>query len=166
MMNTDWKFHKGQIESGYSPNLDDSEWETVSVPHTWNHIDGQDGTIGGKSIKDTDYFRSDCWYRKKIFIENKDKEKQIFLRFQGANTQAELFVNGKSAGTHKGGYTAFAFDITPFLHFSSENLLAVRVNNEYTEEIAPFTADFTFYGGIYRETELIKKNFSARQSSS
>lgn len=158
MINHDWKFYKGKTENAFSDELDDSAWETVSIPHTWNNIDGQDGTVGGKSIKDTDYFRSDCWYRKKIFIENEDREKQIFLRFQGANTQTELFVNGKSAGIHKGGYTAFIFDITPFLIFGAENLLAVRVNNEYTEEIAPLTADFTFYGGIYREMELIKKN--------
>lgn len=158
MINKDWKFHKGKIENAFSPELDDSKWETVSIPHTWNNIDGQDGTVGGKSIKDTDYFRSDCWYRKKIFIDSADSEKQIYLRFQGANIQTELFVNGKSAGIHKGGYTAFSFDITSFLNFGNENLLAVRVNNEYTEEIAPLTADFTFYGGIYRDIELIKKN--------
>ena len=158
MINTDWKFHKGKIKDAYSFELDDREWENVSIPHTWNNIDGQDGTVGGKSIKETDYFRSDCWYRKQIFIDNEDKDKQIFLRFQGANIQIELFVNGNSVGTHKGGYTAFSFDITPFLHFGSSNLFAVKVNNEYTEEIAPLTADFTFYGGIYREIELIKKN--------
>lgn len=158
MINKDWKFYKGKIQNAFSSELDDSKWETVSIPHTWNNIDGQDGTVGGKSIKDTDYFRSDCWYRKKIFVDNEDSEKQIYLRLQGANIQTELFVNGKSAGTHKGGYTAFSFDITPFLHFGDENLLAIKVNNEYTEEIAPLTADFTFYGGIYREMEFIKKN--------
>lgn len=159
MINKDWKFHKGKIENGFSPELDDSGWEAVSIPHTWNNIDGQDGTAGGsKDIKITDYFRSDCWYRKKIFIENDDNERQIFLRFQGVNTQAELFINGNSAGTHRGGYTAFSIEITPYLNFGEENLIAVKVNNEYTEEIAPLTADFTFYGGIYRDIELIKKD--------
>ncbi len=91
MINTDWKFHKGKIKDAYAFELDDREWENVSIPHTWNNIDGQDGTVGGKSIKETDYFRSDCWYRKQIFIDNEDKDKQIFLRFQGANIQIELF---------------------------------------------------------------------------
>lgn len=158
MINKDWKFYKGKNSNAYLPEFDDREWETVSIPHTWNNIDGQDGSIGGKSIKDTDYFRSDCWYRKKVFFEKEDSEKQIYLRFQGANTQTQLYINGKFVGSHKGGYTAFSFDITAFLNFGSENLIAVMVNNEYTEEIAPLTADFTFYGGIYRETELIKKN--------
>lgn len=158
MINMDWKFYKGKNRNAFLPDFDDREWETVSIPHTWNNIDGQDGTIGGKSIKDTDYFRSDCWYRKRMFFEKKDREKQIYLRFQGSNTQTQLYINGNFIGSHKGGYTAFTFDITEFLNFGRENLIAVMVNNEYTEEIAPLTADFTFYGGIYRETELIKKN--------
>lgn len=158
MINRDWKFYKGKSSNAFSPEFDDSEWESISIPHTWNNIDGQDGTIGGKSIKDTDYFRGDCWYRKKVFFEKEDEEKQIYLRFQGVNIQTQLYVNGAFVGSHKGGYTAFSFDITEFLNFGSENLIAVMVNNEYTEEIAPLTADFTFYGGIYRETELIKKN--------
>ena len=157
-MNKNWKFYKGRLDNGFTAYIDDSRWESISIPHTWNNIDGQDGTAGGgKDIKVTDYFRSDCWYRKKIFIDKADSKKQIFLRFQGANTQTELFVNEKSAGIHKGGYTAFAFDITPYIQFGADNLIAVKVNNEYTEEIAPLTADFTFYGGIYREIELIKK---------
>lgn len=158
MINKNWKFFKGKAENAYSAELDDSGWETVSIPHTWNNIDGQDGTAGGgKDIKITDYFRGDGWYRKKIFIDKSDIDKQIFIRFQGSNIQTELFVNGVFAGIHKGGYTAFLFDITPYIHFGSENLIVVKVNNEYTEEIAPLTADFTFYGGIYREIELIKK---------
>lgn len=72
--------------------------------------------------------------------------------------QAEVFVNGKKAGVHKGGYTAFSVDITPFADFDNENIIAVRVNNEKTQDIAPLTADFTFYGGIYRDVELICKD--------
>ena len=139
-------------------NFDDSLWEEINIPHTWNNIDGQDGTKnGGKDIKVTDYFRGDGWYRKWINFSDEDKEKQIYLRFQGANIQTEIYINGIKAGEHKGGYTAFAVNITPFVNFNDKNLIAVKVNNEFTEEIAPLTADFTFYGGIYREIELIKK---------
>lgn len=159
MINNNWKFYKGRNENAYLNNFDDSLWEEINIPHTWNNIDGQDGTKnGGKDIKITDYFRGDGWYRKWINFSDEDKEKQIYLRFQGANIQTEIYINGIKAGEHKGGYTAFAVNITPFVNFNDKNLIAVKVNNEFTEEIAPLTADFTFYGGIYREIELIKKN--------
>lgn len=158
MINSGWKFHKGYIADGYSAELDDSKWETVNIGHTWNNIDGQDGKAGNKDINDTDYFRGDGWYRKNLFFENADKEKLIYLRFQGANTKTDVYVNEQHAGSHLGGYTAFCIDITPFINFGKSNLIAVKVNNERNEEVAPITADFTFYGGIYREIELIKKD--------
>lgn len=157
-MNKNWKFYKGTKESGYAAEFDDSSWDSISLPHTWNNIDGQDGTKGGKNINETDYFRGDGWYRKRIVFSAEDSDKLIFLRFQGVNIQAEVFINGKAVTSHKGGYTAFSADITPYIDFEKENFIAVRANNERTEEIAPITADFTFYGGIYREAELIKKN--------
>lgn len=157
MINSNWKFHKGQLHNGFSSQLDDSGWETVNLGHTWNNIDGQDGKPNNKNINDTDYYRGDGWYRKHLFINSTDSDKKIFLRFQGANTKTQVYVNGNSAGIHRGGYTAFNVDITPYINFEAENLIAVRVNNERDDTIAPLTADFTFYGGIYREIELIKK---------
>lgn len=157
MINSNWKFHKGQLHNGFSSQLDDSGWETVNLGHTWNNIDGQDGKPNNKDINDTDYYRGDGWYRKHLFINSTDSDKKIFLRFQGANTKTQVYVNGNSAGIHSGGYTAFNVDITPYINFEAENLIAVRVNNERDDTIAPLTADFTFYGGIYREIELIKK---------
>lgn len=157
-MNRDWKFYKGTVENGHLPALDDRTWETVQLGHTWNNLDGQDGTPGCANINDTNYFRGDGWYRKHVRFESADKNKLFYLRFQGANTQAEVFVNGTRAGFHAGGYTAFCVDITPFVCFDADTLIAVRVNNARCDEIAPLTADFTFYGGIYREIELIKKD--------
>ena len=157
MINTEWKFYKGRMDNAFAKAFDDASWATVNIPHTWNNIDGQNGTVGGKDINDTDYFRGDGWYRKKIFLDTDECDKIIHLRFQGANMQTEIFVNGIFVGNHKGGYTAFSFNITPQLKFGSENLIAIKINNERTDEIAPITADFTFYGGIYRELELIKK---------
>lgn len=158
MINADWKFYKGSAENAAQPEFDDSAWETVCLGHTWNNIDGQDGTAGGSNINETDYYRGDGWYRKWVRFEKTDADKRLFLRFQGANIEAEVFVGGKKAGSHRGGYTAFAVDITPYVDVAKPNLIAVRVNNEKTKEVAPITADFTFYGGLYRETELIKKN--------
>lgn len=157
-MNTDWRFYKGTSDNAFLPSFDDRTWETVNIPHTWNNIDGQDGTPGGKDIRDANYFRGDGWYRKRFVLNEDDKDKLLFIRFQGANMQAEVFINGKRAGAHKGGYTAFSVDITPYVNFEKENIIAVRVNNEKTQDIAPLTADFTFYGGIYRDVELLRKN--------
>lgn len=157
MINSGWKFYKGQIKNGFSTELDDSNWETVKLGHTWNNIDGQDGKPNNKNINDTDYYRGDGWYRKHLTFDENDKDKLIFLRFQGSNTITSVYVNEQLAGTHSGGYTAFCFDITPFIKIGTDNLIAVKVNNKRCEAIAPLTADFTFYGGIYREIELIKK---------
>lgn len=156
-MTSEWKFYKGFCSDGSNVNFDDSGWETVTLGHTWNNIDGQDGALGGSNINETDYFRGDGWYRKHLSPEETAEDKLYFLRFAGANLQAEVFVNGKRVGSHEGGYTAFRFDITKYLTSGEENLLAVRVNNERTQKIAPITADFTFYGGLYREVELIEK---------
>ncbi|MDE6767396.1 MAG: beta galactosidase jelly roll domain-containing protein, partial [Eubacterium sp.] len=153
MINSNWKFYKGSVESGFSAKLDDSNWETVKLGHTWNNIDGQDGKPNNKDINDTDYYRGDGWYRKHLTFDENDKDKLIFLRFQGSNTITSVYVNEQLAGAHSGGYTAFCFDITPFIKIGTDNLIAVKVNNERCEAIAPLTADFTFYGGIYREIE-------------
>lgn len=157
-MTSEWKFYKGSCPEGAEKSFDDSNWETVTLGHTWNNIDGQDGSPGGKDKYDTDYFRGDGWYRKRLNADEIKSGKKYFLRFAGANMQAEVFVNGEHAGSHKGGYTAFRFDITNYLRHGGENVIAVRVNNERVPEIAPITADFTFYGGLYREVELIEKN--------
>ena len=156
-MLTDWLFYKGTLKDGYLPNIDESEFAPVKIPHTWNNIDGQDGCPGGKSIKETDYYKGDGWYRTRININEDDLNKRIFLRFEGANSQCEVYVNGNSAGAHKGGYTAFCVEITDYL-CAGDNLIAVKVSNAAVPEIAPLQADFTFYGGLYRDVELIKKN--------
>jgi beta-galactosidase len=101
------------------------------------------------------YFRGIGWYSRTIDIPAEYTDKQITIYFEGANQETEVFVNGKSAGTHVGGYTRFSFDITPFVTMGAKNLIAVKVNNRYNENIPPLTADFTFFGGIYRDVFLI-----------
>ena len=98
-------------------------------------------------------------HRKKFKIEEKLRAKRIFIYFEGVNQTADIFVNGKLIGNHIGGYTAFAFDITDYIFRSApdfENIITVRVNNLPTEDAPPSaTADFNFYGGIYRDVYLI-----------
>ncbi len=146
-VNQAWKFSKGDFADAQHQGFDDSKWDNVSVPHTWNKDDADDEIPG--------FYRGTGWYRRSVFIPAEQKGKQIYISFDGVNQETELFINGKSAGNHLGGYTRFCFDITKFLNVGQQNLLAVKVSNRYNENIPPLSADFTFYGGIYRDVNLI-----------
>ncbi len=159
----DWRFLKLTKKDGLdslkaeAAGLDDSDWEKVDLPHTWNAEDG----AAGKFEKDEGgecYYRGLGAYRKKLFLSSENYGgKRIFIQFEGANTVTELFVNGCFAGKHEGGFSAFRFDITDYLLLDKENLIAVKVNNAPTDYIAPITdqGDFTKMGGIYRDVSLI-----------
>lgn len=146
-INSDWKFHKGDLSIG-SPS--DASWEAVSIPHTWNNKDAFDDTPG--------YYRGIGVYKKSVFFSEEDKTKAIVIHFEGANQETEVFVNGISVGSHKGGYTAFSFPITKALNFGKTNEIIVKVTNAFDENIPTLTADFTFFGGIYRDVYLKKMN--------
>ncbi len=119
------------------------EKETVNLPHTWNGIDGQGGGDGG-------YFRGACTYTKIL----PRYEGRVFLEFKGANSICSVLVNGKKAGCHMGGYSTFRFEITNLLT-SPKNFLEVTVDNSDNKKVYPGFADFTFYGGLYRDVNLI-----------
>lgn len=143
-LNEGWKFSKEKS------NRNSQDWQLVNLPHTWNTKDVLDDEPG--------YYRGAGWYRKTLFIGNNLKNKEVSLYFEGANQETEVFVNGKKAGHHIGGYTGFSVPITSFLKFNQENEVLVKVDNSFNENIAPLTADFTFYGGIYRDVYLITSN--------
>lgn len=164
--NNGWKFLKLTQKDGLSGLPIEAEdfcgdgWESVSLPHTWNASDGADGR-SGKDEGGEDYYRGLGGYRKKAFFSEKEYGgKRIFIEFGGSNTVTELFVNGSGAGRHEGGYSAFRFDVTPYLRLDGENVFAVKVNNAPTDYIAPITdqGDFTKMGGIYRGVKLIAVN--------
>ena len=161
--NSDWRFMKLTQKDGLSglafevSDFDDSAWEKISLPHTWNSVDGADG-ISGEGEEKEGYYRGAGGYRKTFFFpENEYAERSVFIEFEGANTVTELFVNGSFAGRHEGGYSAFRFDITSLIALGAENVFAVRVNNAPTDYIAPITeqGDFTKMGGIYRGVKII-----------
>lgn len=161
--NNDWKFLKLTQRDSLSelaaemPDFDDSNWESITLPHTWNAIDGCDGWSGTDEGGEH-YYRGLGGYRKSYFFDSERfADKEIFLEFEGANTVTELFVNGTSAGVHEGGYSAFRFDITEYVKLDEDNVIAVKVNNAPTDYIAPITnqGDFTKMGGIYRDVTLI-----------
>ena len=146
-LNQTWKFSKADYSNAQNMDFEDTKWENVTIPHTWNREDADDETPG--------FYRGTGWYRKTILISTEQNGKEICISFDGVNQETELFVNGKSVGTHLGGYTRFCFDITKFVNVGQQNLLAVKVTNRHNENIPPLSADFTFYGGIYRDVNLI-----------
>ncbi len=126
----------------------------VSLPHTWNAIDGQDGG--------NDYYRGTCWYRTTLERpELKDGEK-AYLEFDGAAMTADVYFNGEKLVHHEGGYSGFRADITEKIT-ETGNVLLVSVDNSDNDRVYPQKADFTFYGGLYRMVRLVivpKSHFS------
>ena len=118
----------------------------LDLPHTWNAIDGQDGG--------NDYWRGTCSYEKTFELPEFDVENElVYLQFHGVNASAKVVLNGKEVCTHDGGYSTFRKDVTALL--KAENHLVVYVDNSVNDRVYPQKADFTFYGGIYRDVELL-----------
>ncbi|MDR0540940.1 MAG: DUF4982 domain-containing protein [Dysgonamonadaceae bacterium] len=148
-INESWKFNRIPLEEGWKKSIDDKNWEIISIPHTWNDKDALDDTPG--------YYRGVGWYRKNVFIDNESENKTTYIYFEGVNQEMELYVNEQLVGKHKGGYTRFCFNVTPFIKCGTYNLFAIKVDNAYNAGIPPLSADFTFFGGIYRDVYLIRK---------
>ncbi len=120
-------------------------WDYVNLPHTWNNLDGQDG--GG------DYYRGTCYYAKTLHLTEFPKSQRYYLEFRGANSSADVYMNGKHLAHHDGGYSTWRVDVTDALE--NESLLVVAVDNAPNDTVYPQMADFTFYGGLYRDVNLI-----------
>ncbi|MCO6478794.1 MAG: DUF4982 domain-containing protein [Phaeodactylibacter sp.] len=139
-INDNWQFSKGEKPG------DESEWQHINLPHSWNTEDPFDEEPG--------YYRGVAWYRKILNSNSFPKKKKAFLYFEAANQYAQVFLNGEKAGEHKGGYTAFCFDITGQFR-EGDNLLEVRLDNSHDPSVPPLKGDFNFYGGIYRDVYFI-----------
>ncbi len=146
-LNEGWRFAKSTDRAAITADFDDSAWAAVTLPHTWN---AKDGTDGGSN-----YDRCMGMYRKTVTIPEDYRGKAVWLELQGANSNTSVYVNGKRVGTHAGGYSTFRFDLSDYLDYGKENLIVVSVSNEYDPTTAPLSADFTFYGGIYRNVNLL-----------
>lgn len=118
--------------------------EAISLPHTWNKDDGATGY---------QYYRGECIYEKEFGYHLKNG-RRLFIEFNGVNSSAVVSFNGKEIGTHHGGYSTFRFDVTPLVR--EKNRIEVRVDNSPNDFVYPQRADFTFYGGIYRDVYLIE----------
>ena len=141
-LNKEWAFTK-QIDA--IPVQMPENWETVNVPHSWNAVDGMDGG--------NDYYRGTCHYAKRLNKADFPAAERYYLEFRGASNSADVYVDGKKLFHHDGGFSTFRVDITAEL--KDESLLVVAVDNTANETVYPQMADFTFYGGIYRDVNLI-----------
>lgn len=134
-LNPNWKF-----------SIKDQPAIDVDVPHTWNAIDGQDGG--------NDYYRGTGTYEKTFAKPDYDaKTQDVYLEFCGVNATANVLLNGQKVASHDGGYSTFRANVTALLQ--EENDLCVAVDNTVNTRVYPQKADFTFYGGIYRDVNLL-----------
>ncbi len=145
-LNDGWRFHLGDVAGAEQAESDDSGWEPVSVPHTWNGVDGQDG--GG-------YFRGVGWYRLRLRLRAGEAHRRVFLQFDGASLVCDVFVNGRHAGRHEGAFARFRFGVTSLVRADADNVVAVRVDNARHPDVAPLSGDFTLFGGLLRDVSLV-----------
>uniref|UniRef100_UPI0040567DD3 glycoside hydrolase family 2 protein n=1 Tax=Acetatifactor sp. TaxID=1872090 RepID=UPI0040567DD3 len=146
-LNAKWAFSKEACEI---PSEISTKWNFVNLPHSWNNIDGQDG--------DNDYYRGTCYYAKKVTKSDLPEADQYYLELRGANSSADVYVNGKKLAHHDGGYSTWRVNITDALEM--ENLFVIAVDNAANDYVYPQMADFTFYGGLYRDVNIICVNDS------
>ena len=141
-LNNRWAFSKKAKEvPGKMPLL----WEKVNLPHSWNAKDGMDGGA--------DYHRGTCYYVKEIAKKDLPVAAQYYLEICGANSSADVYVNGKKVAHHDGGYSTWRVNLTKELQ--AKNVIVIAVDNAENEVVYPQMADFTFYGGLYRNVNLI-----------
>ena len=141
-LNQTWAFTK---EAQSLPTQILPEWETVNLPHTWNAVDGQDGG--------NDYYRGTCWYARALDKADLPEGQRYYLEIRGANSSADVYLNGEKLAHHDGGYSTWRVELTD--HVQAQNLLAIAVDNAPNDRVYPQMADFTFYGGLYRNVNLI-----------
>ena len=141
-INRKWAFSKDFSEI---PSQINAKWNLVNLPHTWNAIDGQDGG--------NDYYRGICCYAKELTKEELPDADRYYLELRGANSSADVFVNGTKLAHHDGGYSTWRVDITDSL--TDNNIIAITVDNSENDRVYPQMADFTFYGGLYRDVNII-----------
>jgi beta-galactosidase len=147
-MNRNWRYHPGKIGAATAPGFDDSSFTRVVLPHSnvrmpWHNFDDKD-------------YEFVSTYRRRFRLPQSAKGRRVFVDFEGAMTASTVWINGTSLGEYKGGYTPFSFDLTPYLHFDSENILCVHLDSTERADIPPFgnEIDYMTFGGIYRDVSL------------
>jgi beta-galactosidase len=147
-LDSGWRFKLGDIVGAQNRKFgehSDKFWPTVSVPHCWGWEEAEQGR---------EYYQGPGWYRRELNLMP-ETDKRYYLRFEAAGSVAEVYLNGRLLGKHRGAFGAFAFEITTNLSASGTNLLAVRASNTPEPDLAPLSGDFPVYGGLYRPVHLL-----------
>ncbi len=139
-----WMFAIGDPPNASDPAFDDSRWQYVNLPHSFSE----------PYFRSPDFYVGYGWYRRHLQVSAATVKQQNSLEFEGAFQDAEIWVNGKKAGEHLGGYTGFPIDLTGLLH-PGDNVIAVRVNNLWNGQLNPRAGEHVFSGGIYRDVYLV-----------
>ena len=152
LFDADWKFFLGDVSEAKSKTFDDKEWRKLDLPHDWSiegKVNPKNPTKGAGG-----YFPAGIgWYRKTFNVPNEWKEKSISIYFEGVYMNSEVFINGKSLGIHPYGYTSFSYDLSPYLDFGKENVIAVRVDNSQQKNSRWYSGS-----GVYRHVWMMITN--------
>lgn len=145
--NFDWKFYKGDIPDGQDPHLDDSAWRKLDLPHDWSI----EGDFSKNLASSTGYLPAGIgWYRKSFTITSEEKKRKVFVSFDGIYNNSEVWINGSYLGKRSNGYISFRYDITPYIKYGKDNVIAVKVDHSKFGDSRWYTGS-----GIYRNVKLI-----------
>ena len=145
--NSDWKFYKGDIPGGHVLSLDDSDWRVLDLPHDWSI----EGPFSKENSSCTGYLPGGTgWYRKEFVVPEYERDRKVFICFGGVYNNSEVWINGAHLGKRPNGYISFSYDLTPFLNFGKENLIAVKVDHSLDADSRWYTGS-----GIYRDVNLL-----------
>lgn len=159
--NDGWQFKKGPFNKSASvlnQTFTGGNWQSVEIPHTWNAKDMQQemANVTGFRNPQERFYTGEALYKKTYSPDLSLSDKRVFLKFEGVGTVAEVYVNNQFAGRHKGGYSAFAFEITRLLKFGEDNEIIVKADNVSRPDVIPVNnVLFGVYGGIYRDIQLV-----------
>ncbi|MEX0288314.1 MAG: glycoside hydrolase family 2 TIM barrel-domain containing protein [Flavobacteriaceae bacterium] len=159
-INANWRFQLGNPEANYfDPELDDSNWELVHVPHSLELTSMDLNGYQDDKYQKT-FMRNVGWYRKHIQVTS-ERHKKVFLEFEGVHQVTDVWVNGKHVGKHAvGGYTPFHFDISSFVNYGTTNLVVILADNRRRDDVPPDPGpmDYIKFGGLYRDLYLVETN--------
>ena len=136
-LNREWTYQRGDFPGAERAAYDDSRWEHIGLPHSFSI----------PYFMSSEFYTGYGWYRKTLPLSREDLRKELYLEFDGVFQEAEIYVNGSLAGTHRGGYTGFSVRVTPFAR-QGDNQVAVRVNNLWRPDLAPRGGEHVVSGGI------------------
>ena len=122
--NSDWLLYVGDVPEAKQPRFSDSEWKKVTLPHAFNEDEAFRLSID--ELTDTI-----MWYRKHFRLPADSKNKKVFVEFEGVRQGADFYINGQNVGLHENGVMAVGFDLTPYIKYGQENVIAVRIDNDW-----------------------------------